>query len=139
MQTHTMRVLTRVLLAFHLQRSLSIAEHVAGAVPKSVRFRAVSPGLCRPQGETNGIDLRSTSLENVDGVFFTVSSPDDKPSQNRRQRPFIGLRWDCCGRYTRVYRHVDGTHYKGRCPGCGKSVRIEVDSGGTSSRFFSVR
>jgi len=78
-------------------------------------------------------------LENTDGVHFTVSSPDDKRSQDNRQRPFIGLRWECCGLYTRVYRHLDGTHYPGRCPGCSKSVRIEVGSGGTSSRFFSVR
>ena len=66
-----------------------------------------------------------------------MSNTPPKPKINQG-RPFIGLRWACCGRYTRVVRHVDGTHYQGRCPGCGKSARIEVGTGGTRSRFFQV-
>ncbi len=68
-----------------------------------------------------------------------MTSSDRKPEKTGQKRPFIGLRWECCGRYTRVFRHVDESHYQGRCPGCGKSVRIEVAPGGTESRFFRVR
>ena len=64
---------------------------------------------------------------------------DPKHSSQSQKRPFLGLQWDCCGRYTRVYRLADASHYQGRCPGCGKSVRIEVAPGGTESRFFRVR
>jgi hypothetical protein len=54
-------------------------------------------------------------------------------------RPFLRVRFECCGTYTRVYRTADGTHYRGGCPRCGKPVRFEVGPGGTDSRDFVVR
>jgi hypothetical protein len=64
-------------------------------------------------------------------------SPSD--SGPRASRPFIGIQWECCGTYTRVYRHVSGEYYQGRCPRCGKTARLKVEPGGTNSRFFRVR
>lgn len=53
-----------------------------------------------------------------------------------RQRPWVGIRFDCCGVYTRIYRHSAGDAYVGQCPHCGKKVRLRVGEGGTDARFF---
>ena len=55
-----------------------------------------------------------------------------------RGRPWLGIRFDCCGVYTRVYRNAEGTAYAGRCPKCLRSIRLRVGSGGTDSRFFTA-
>jgi len=51
-------------------------------------------------------------------------------------RPWVGIRFDCCEVYTRVYRSPDGKAYRGRCPRCGRSVSLRVGEGGTNARFF---
>ena len=56
----------------------------------------------------------------------------------RDSRPFLGVRFRCCGAYARVYLHRDGTAYEGRCPRCLKPVRALVGPGGTDNRFFDA-
>jgi len=53
-----------------------------------------------------------------------------------RDRPWVGIRFDCCGVYTRVYCSADATAYRGKCPRCGRSVTLRVGENGTSARFF---
>lgn len=53
-------------------------------------------------------------------------------------RPFIGVKFACCGAYQRLYRDADGRHYRGRCPRCGRPVTFAVGEGGTDARFFVV-
>jgi hypothetical protein len=53
-----------------------------------------------------------------------------------RGRPWIGIHFDCCGTYTRIYRNPEGTAYNGFCPRCGRKVRLKVGPGGTDARFF---
>ena len=51
-------------------------------------------------------------------------------------RRWVGVRFDCCGIYTRIYRNDDDTAYVGRCPRCQRRVRIAIGPGGTSDRLF---
>ncbi len=53
-------------------------------------------------------------------------------------RPYIGIYFECCDVYARIYRNKDGKHYAGWCPRCGRRVKLHVGEGGTDSRFFSA-
>lgn len=64
-----------------------------------------------------------------------ASGPTARPSE---PRPFLSVRFACCGAYQRVYRSADGKCYEGRCPRCARPVRFVVGEGGTSARCFVV-
>ncbi len=51
-------------------------------------------------------------------------------------RPFLGIHFDCCHVYARIYRTREGDAYAGRCPRCLRSVRVKIGAGGIASRFF---
>lgn len=51
---------------------------------------------------------------------------------------FLGIQFDCCGIYARVYANREQTAYVGNCPRCAKRVEFKIGSGGTSSRFFTA-
>lgn len=60
------------------------------------------------------------------------------PTGKGLQKPFVGIRFACCGVYTRVYVNRTGTAYEGRCPKCSRSVRLRIGPGGTDERFFTA-
>ena len=51
-------------------------------------------------------------------------------------RQFLGIWFDCCHVYGRLYKNKAGTMYYGRRPRCLRSVRVRVGEGGTNQRFF---
>ena len=53
-------------------------------------------------------------------------------------RPWLGVHFDCCGVYARVYRNAEGTAYSGRCPHCTRRLSFRVGRGGTHARFFTA-
>ncbi len=54
-------------------------------------------------------------------------------------RPFLGVHMKCCNAYIRAYLANDRTHYAGRCPRCGRQVRINVvAAGGSTDRIFEA-
>lgn len=76
-------------------------------------------------------DPRDYKLD-VSSLSGDASEPAPSP------RPFLSVLFDCCGVYQRIYRDASATAYSGRCPRCGKSVRIAVGARGTDARFFRV-
>ena len=64
--------------------------------------------------------------------------PHSNVSNRLRDRPWVSVRWNCCGVYSRVYRNAAATAYEGRCPRCTAPVRAAIGPGGTSSRVFEA-
>lgn len=53
-----------------------------------------------------------------------------------RGRRFVGVKFECCSVYRRVYINKARTAYVGWCPKCARRVEIKISSGGTTNRFF---
>ena len=62
----------------------------------------------------------------------------EKDNKERTTRPYVGITWDCCHVYSRVYLNKKGTAYVGWCPKCGKRVQMNLSPTGSKSRFFNV-
>lgn len=60
----------------------------------------------------------------------------DPPESRRCRRSFVGVRFACCGAYTRIYINRAKTAYEGYCPKCSRPVCIRIGPGGTDCRFF---
>ena len=64
---------------------------------------------------------------------------DDDPGADSNQHPhrkWIGIHFECCGVYTRLYRNRQGTAYEGYCPRCNRPARVRIGPGGTTHRMF---
>lgn len=70
----------------------------------------------------------------VRGVDETEPTPASPVAKGHRT--WIGIHFECCGVYTRIYRNRHGTAYEGYCPRCSRPVRVRIGPGGTSSRMF---
>lgn len=59
--------------------------------------------------------------------------------ENKTPRAFLGIMFDCCGAYGRIYKNKEGTAYVGRCPRCMRNIKVPVGEGGTNARFFNAQ
>jgi len=84
---------------------------------------------------------------NNGGMFDAVSEPTPPPipmpeelppPEKKEPRKFVGVKFNCCGIYVRIYVNKDGTAYEGRCPKCFRPVKFTIGSGGTDNRFFEA-
>lgn len=80
--------------------------------------------------ETPRLDLSNLPNSTRDSSREQASQP--------KSRPFLGIRFDCCRTYGRIYKSDTGMYYKGRCPKCMKKIKVMVGSGGTGNRFFNA-
>lgn len=77
------------------------------------------------------------------GYNLDIASPAPTPRaivpepRNEANR-FLGVQFECCGVYSRVYVNRAGDAYVGHCPRCAKRVQFQIGPGGTDARFFSV-
>lgn len=69
----------------------------------------------------------------VEGIEDASADPVLQADQGRR---WIGVHFECCGVYTRIYRNPRGTAYVGNCPRCARVVRVRIGPGGTQHRMF---
>jgi hypothetical protein len=85
------------------------------------------------QSQTASIDLVSMP----DGV---PQHPDAAPqhAEQTAGRPFVGVQFECCGVYSRIYRNAQATAYVGHCPRCAQRVQIAIGPGGGTARFFTA-
>ncbi len=61
-----------------------------------------------------------------------------KQAASQKSRPFIGIKFECCNAYRRIYLTADKSAFAGSCPKCGAPVRIRTGPGGSKSRFWTV-
>lgn len=54
------------------------------------------------------------------------------------KRQFLGIIFECCNVYGRIYKNKEGTAYVGKCPKCLKQVSVKIGKGGTDNRFFKA-
>lgn len=63
-------------------------------------------------------------------------NPEGRSAAEDNQRPYIGILFECCGVYARVYRRIGERVYHARCPRCLRAVHVHVAPHGTSDRLF---
>lgn len=56
--------------------------------------------------------------------------------KNESKINFLGIMFECCNVYGRIYKNKEGTYYQGRCPKCMRLIKIKIGKGGTNERFF---
>lgn len=57
-------------------------------------------------------------------------------SGSPRALRWIGIFFECCSVYSRIYRNREGTAYMGFCPRCQRPAKVKVGAGGTNARLF---
>ena len=74
--------------------------------------------------------------------MFDATSEPDRPGGSKEPTgpaPFLGIQFECCGVYGRIYRDRSEPVYSGRCPKCMRCIRVPIGDDGTGQRFFRAR
>jgi len=60
--------------------------------------------------------------------------------QPERGKSFLGILFECCHVYSRVYRKEDEMKYEGRCPKCLRTLTVKIDPvDGIEGRFLRAK
>tara|TARA_B100000686_G_C16786238_1_gene975445 strand:- start:1376 stop:1552 length:177 start_codon:yes stop_codon:yes gene_type:complete len=57
----------------------------------------------------------------------------------QKGKKFLGIMFECCNIYRRIYINKDGNAYEGRCPKCFGEVKIIIGQDGSEKRIFRAR
>ncbi len=60
------------------------------------------------------------------------------PASELSEKKFVGILFECCRVYQRIYKDEQKRAYIGRCPKCGRKAEIRIGPGGTDARFFKA-
>ncbi|HOA72725.1 MAG TPA: hypothetical protein PL151_14020 [Phycisphaerae bacterium] len=82
------------------------------------------------------LDLQSLQCDSPESESPEPDEPAESPTGSRTGRAWIGIHFECCGLYTRIYRNREATAYEGYCPRCQRPVRVGIGAGGTHHRLF---
>jgi hypothetical protein len=88
-----------------------------------------------------GADIKIMSElpgQSLDVTWPATGRPDANDAP-RATRPWLGIYFECCDVYARVFRQSNARQYVGQCPKCGRSVRVAVGPGGVPSRLFRAK
>lgn len=66
------------------------------------------------------------------------ATPSGGPRGPERTGRFLGVTFECCSVYARIYPNPAGTAYEGRCPRCMAAVQVGIGPEGGSNRFFTA-
>jgi len=55
------------------------------------------------------------------------------------RKKFLGILFDCCNVYRRIYVNKEGNAYEGKCPYCEREVIVKIGPEGSSNRIFTAR
>ena len=64
---------------------------------------------------------------------------EEDTNQQSSKRKFLGIWFECCHVYGRLYQNKTGTQYVGRCPKCLRPVKVNINAqseNATNRRFF---
>jgi len=95
-----------------------------------------------PGGEADGAraPICKPMADPQDRVDIPGVTPS--PAEPARRRPegrqWLGIFFNCCHVYGRIYKDGSGRRYVGRCPSCAAEVTVPVGPGGTARRFFET-
>lgn len=63
--------------------------------------------------------------------------------KTREPKKFLGIYFECCKIYGRLYQNKEGTHYVGRCPRCMVPLKVPIgdssNPNATNRRFFRTQ
>lgn len=67
----------------------------------------------------------------------------EEEEKKRDPKKFLGIYFECCHVYGRLYQNAQATHYVGRCPKCMMNLKVPIGNGdnpnATNQRFFKAR
>ena len=63
---------------------------------------------------------------------------EKEKEEQPQKRDFLGIMFNCCNVYSRIYKNKEGTAYEGVCPRCFRRVSVKIGKGGSDRRFFNA-
>jgi len=57
---------------------------------------------------------------------------------NPEIKKYIGVLFECCQVYRRIYKDEKKQAYIGRCPKCARQISLKIGPGETDCRFFKA-